>query len=345
MTVLVIGDDVKDQLDKFQRAEYADPENRHFVVVDILEKARSEYRSATHRLLRYADGSLHDPYGEKFWRPVPNGKQQYVPEGYTPVTIPLSETTSLLDWVRSQYGDLVVGEGQEPDIDGMNEAAWIRVNAAGEVVGLFERTIPGGFIDWFEGTENRWTLKTGAVGHVIKPGWDQEPAADGHAGSARKSAIDLDGMRHPIQQAAADWWDCASSARGSKTWESFEVLWERYERDEYSDELHFTALSQWAAQPAVAAIIAASRLNKPHYEQLSEYKIVAGSGHWNVCVPRAIDLLMLPRNEYVDRHGLRILLGYGEVIMDGELKTDIGEGQLFASIPEDALLTLVQVHC
>ena len=128
MTVLVIGNDPKDQLDKFQRADYADSKNRHFVVVDTLEREKRDY-------------------------------------------------------------------------------------------------IPGGFLDWFEETDNRWKLKHEAVGYVIRSSdWIEELATDGYAGSARKDAIDLDGMRNPMHKAAADWWDCAAGARGSKTWEPFRPL-------------------------------------------------------------------------------------------------------------------------
>lgn len=329
-TVLVIGSDAKDQLDKFQRAEYADPKSRHFVLVDRLERAKIEYSVGTRRLLRHADGTLHDPYAAEFWRPLPNGgKQLYVPENYIEVKIPLQEMVSFQDWVTN--GVSVIAEGQEPDTDGMNKLGWIRVNASGEVVEMMERTIPGGFYDWFEGTDNSWKLKRGAVGRVIRRSWYdwiEEPATNGYAGSARKGDIDLDGMRAQIHKAAADWWDCAARASGSKKWEPFDVVQERYRTEEYS-----AALKEWAAQPASAAIIAALHLNPelhPHF---------AGSGH------PEIDLLRLPQNEYLERHGLRFLLQYDDVIQDGELLGDPAEGQLYDSIPEDAVLTLANVHC
>ena len=347
MTVLVIGNDAKDQLDKFQRNEYADPKNRHFVVVDALERVKRDYLSGTKGFLRRADGTLHDPYAAEFWRPLPNGgKQLYVPENYTEVRIPLNEIVSFRDWATN--GVTVLAEGQEPDIHGRNTSGWVRVNASGEIIEIVDRTIPGGFFDWFEETDNRWKLKPGAVGCVIRGNgcdWIEEPATDGYAGSARKDAIDLDGMRNPMHEAAADWWDCAASASGSKRWEPFEVIWKKYERDPYSSERQFAAIKEWVGQPAVEAIMAASRLHKPHYESLSSYEVVAGSDLWNRSVYSAIDLLRLPRNEYVKRHGLRVLLGYCEVIRDGELLKDPDEGQLYDSIPEDAVLTLAAVHC
>jgi hypothetical protein len=253
-----------------------------------------------------------------------------VPENYTEVKIPLNEIVSFRDWATNGVSD--IAEGQEPDTCGKkNKLGWVRVNAIGEVIEIIERTIPGGFFDWFEGTDNRWKLKHGAVGRVIRRNWYdwiEEPATNGYAGSARKGDIDLDGMRVKIHKAAADWWNCAAMARVSKTWETFDVV-----REKYRGEEHSAALKEWAGQPAVAAIIAASHLNPLLYEHF------AGSDH------RAIDLLRLPQNEYLERHGLSFLLQYGDVIKDGELLRDPEEGQLYDSIPEDAVLTLANVHC
>ena len=128
----MIGNDAKDQLDKFQRAEYADPKSRHFVFVDQLERAKIDYSVRTRRFLRHADGTLHDPYAAEFWRPGPNGKQLCVPENYTEVKIPLNEIVSFRDWATN--GISAIAEGQEPDSYGKNESGWVRVNAIGEVM-------------------------------------------------------------------------------------------------------------------------------------------------------------------------------------------------------------------
>lgn len=103
-------------------------------------------------------------------------------------------------------------------------------------------------------------------------------------------------------------------------------------------------MQEWAAQPAIQAIIEASRLNKPSYEHLSEYKICVGANSWNQFVSNAIDLLRLSRKQYLDRHGLRRLLRYSDVIKDGQLLEEHEEEQLYASIPEEAVLTLACVH-
>lgn len=311
LTVLVIGDNFREQLDKYQRMEYAHPLSRHIVAVEVNVPSLMEVLAlAKNRPLKGND------------------------------TI----ENRLLDWAKS-WGITLLAEGQEPDLFNTHRSGWMRTGSDGKICEMVQRTIPDGFLDWFECTDDSWKLKHGATGVVIH-GEREELSTDGFAGSARKCAIDLDGMRKPIEKAAADWWDCATNACSSRTWEPFNVIWEKYQKEKYSEAIHFAAMQEWAAQPAVEAIIEASRLNKPQYEVLSSYRISAsaGSTSWNQRVYFAIDLLRLSRKQYLDRHGLRRLLRYSDVIKDGQLLEDYEEEELYASIPEEAVLTLACVH-
>jgi hypothetical protein len=309
LTVLVIGDKFRDQLYKYQCMEYA-PLSRHIVAVDILELAKTEVLAnvKNHRPLKGCE------------------------------TI----ESRLLDWAKS-FGFPPLAEGQVPDILKTHRYGWMRNESDGKICELVQRTVPGAFLDWFEDTDNLWKLKHGATGVVIS-GKKEELATDGFAGSARKCDIDLEGMRYPIDKAAGDWWDCAKNACNSMSWERFGVIWERHQKETYNQDDYDAAMQEWAAQPAIQAIIEASRLNKPSYEHLSEYKISFGVGSWNKAVTNAIDLLRLSRKQYLDRHGLRFLLRYSYVIKDGQLLEDYEEEQLYASIPEEAVLTLACVH-
>lgn len=310
LTVLVIGNNFRDQLYKYQHMEYAPLDSRHIVAVDILERTKTEVLANV-----------------KKYRPLEGGE---------------TLESRLLDWAKS-FGFPPLAEGQVPDIVKTHKYGWMRTDSDGKVCELVQRTVPGSFFDGFEDTDNRWKLKPGATGVVID-GKKEELATDGFAGSARKCDIDLDGMRYPIQKAAADWWDCAMDACNSMSWECFGVIWERHQKETYNQDDYDTAIQEWAAQPAIQAIIEASRRNKPSYERLSEYKISNGAGSWNQLVTNAIDLLRLSRKQYLDRHGLGFLLRYSDVIKDGQLLEDYEEEQLYASIPEEAVLTLACVH-
>ncbi len=156
-TVLVIGDNFRDQLEKYECFEYAYPTNKHIVTIDALAKAKQNYENCS------------------------DDKQ-----------------IGFLSWVKKHYAIAVLNEAEDPDFFGAHKNGWVRLGPGGEVTELMERTIPGGFLDWFEGTVNDWKLKPGAEGLVINMDGEEKPATDGYAGSARKCAIDLDGMRDPI---------------------------------------------------------------------------------------------------------------------------------------------------
>jgi hypothetical protein len=132
-------------------------------------------------------------------------------------------------------------------------------------------------------------------------------------------------------------------------------------------ELRITAKRQWAAQPAVSAIlddcsmfpdlplrvaappatgiIEASQMDKARWEQMSAIELRAASLVWSNESENGIDLLALSRAEYVQRFRLWDLLGHGEVIKDGNLMGPFDETELFDSLSDETVLTLAIVHC
>ena len=202
-------------------------------------------------------------------------------------------------------------------------------------------------------------MKPGAEGLVIARA-EVAPAIDGFAGSARKGAIDFDGMREAIRKGAAERWDSAAAACGSKTWEPFEVIWGRYAKENvpYSHEARMAAGREWATQPAVKAIFDL-RLEDSRWEQMPRLEREVAGLFWSDHTASGIDPLQLSRNQYMERYGLRSLLRYGSVIRDTVLLENMEEGQpyeslllditaerrLFDSISEETVLTLALVHC
>lgn len=364
-TVLVIGDNFMDQLDKYQRSEYAHPTNPHFVNIDRLDEAKKKFASATMRFLQHTDGSLHDPWDAQFWRQFGIGRERFVPIGFTEVDIPVQERMSFPDWVKKNYTNFTLPELQAPDLHGKHRLGWARVNSAGDVIELIERTIPGGFHDWFESTDDILKLKPGEEGLVITRA-GEELAATSFAGSARKAAIDFEGMLRVLHDCAAERWDRAAAARGSQTWEPFNDIWKRYKTPIYSEKLRNAAAREWGQQTAVKAIIDACRIfpssairvaSRPttaiinsseteisHWEQMTSLERLAVGFIWNDHSWSGIDPLALPRDQYVQKFGLPHLLSYSKVIKDGMLLEGYDEFQLFESIAEDKIVTLVSVH-
>ncbi len=215
--------------------------------------------------------------------------------------------------------------------------------------------------------DNGLLLKPGAQGMVILEGEDAEtPVTGGLAGSARKGAIDIAGMQCAMHNAATERWKRAAPAKGARPWEPFQTILKRLETQPFTHELHSAALKQWAAQPAVKAILddrpsfpdsavalsaqpssgiaEASITDTAVWAQMTETERRAAELVWNNHTHYAIDPLARPLDEYVQRFGLCDLLGYGEVIHDFERIAPFDETALFASLPDETLITLARVH-
>jgi hypothetical protein len=272
---------------------------------------------------------------------------------------------NFLDYVKRTNGYPILSEHQMRDANGKHKLGWTRVNAEGEVIEMFAAGIPGGFFDWFESTHDVLQLKPGASCIAIDRD-REETAINGFAGSARKAAIDFDGMREVMRTIAAERWDRAAAASRSQPWVAFEAMWKQYESQKYDHELYISTTKQWAAQPVVKAILddcrihpeSAIRLSAPAatgilddsridnagWQAVTLPERIASSLVWNDHSETGIDPLALPRDQYVQRFGLWHLLGYGAVIKDGTLLGYIDATQLLDSIPEETILTLANVH-
>jgi hypothetical protein len=370
MKVLIIGDNFRDQLSKYQRAEQAPATNRHLVAVDYLEEAKQEFAVGRVSFFQDADGNLHDPSDAKFCRAAHGEKQPLLPKGFKEVRLPAKGRISFLDWVKRVNGYDMLSEHQVRDVEGKHRLGWNRVNADGEIIEMFAAGIPGGFYDWLSSTDDAFQLKPGATGMAINDDGEEATVA-GFAGSAKKGAIDFDAMREVMRTAAAERWDRAvaavARAAGAQSWVPFEALWKKYENQKFDHDLYISIKKQWAAQPGVKAIIDDCRIapgsvirsavpvttgiiddaeiDDAGWQHLSVTERVASSLVWNDHSETGIDPLALPRDQYVRRFGLWHLLGYGAIIKDGTLLGQIDESQLFDSIPDETVITLASVHC
>jgi hypothetical protein len=369
-TILVIGDNFRDQLDKYQRAEYASPTNRHLGPVNYLEEAKQEFAVCHVSFFQDADGNLHDPSDAKFFRAAHGEKQPLMPKGFKEVRLPAKGRISFLDWVKRVNGYDMLSEHQVRDADGKHKLGWNRVNADGEIIEMFAAGIPGGFYDWFSSIYDVFQLKPGAMGIVTNDD-GEETTVTGFAGSAKKSAIDFDAMREVMRTAAAERWDRAvaavACATGPQSWIPFEALWKKYQNQKFDHDLYISIKKQWAAQPGVKAIIDDCRISPGSFirsavpvttgiiddaqiddvgwQDLSVTERAASSLVWNDHTETGIDPLALPQDQYVQRFGLWHLLGYGAIIKDGMLLGQIDVTQLFDSMPDGTVLTLASVHC
>ncbi|MFZ6743685.1 hypothetical protein ACO0LC_10700 [Undibacterium sp. JH2W] len=254
-----------------------------------------------------------------------------------------ADESSFPDWIKKYYGVAVLFEGQQPDFEKVHRFGWVRLDADGQVYEIFERTISEGFFDWFEGTLSYWKLKPGAEGIDVSLA-EEFSVTTGFAGSAKKSAIELARMWQIIESCAGERWDHAMAACGFQTWEAFDIVWDKYKAEKYSDELHRAAKAEWAEQPAVKAILAMPCPDEVLSQELFETEREMRSRLWMYLGHCGIDILRLSRDKYINSYDLGHLLGYSVIIKDGVLLKDPDERALFAGLADDTLLTIAYVH-
>ncbi|MBI3231369.1 MAG: hypothetical protein HYZ45_14750 [Burkholderiales bacterium] len=348
-SVFVIGDNFRDQLDKFQRAEYADRlTNKYFVALDVLAEARERYMQESEPFLQDQDGRWYHSFSPQFWHEIGPDEEEYkawasltrenpsfkpkrlvVPPGFKEIPIFTHEFVPFQEWIMKEYGLGILADGEEPDLLGKHRSGWIRLDHAGEVIEAKEHTIPDGIWDWFECTLSYFKLKPGATG--LSANFSTEEIVTNCAGSARKGTIDFFAIREAKVPEAADLWDKAAQARGTLTWERFEDLCKKH-----NVPIHFSyqteVWTEFRQQAAIEAMFAAGCFRD----------------NFSACLER----LGMPREEYLQWHRDREIFDWfqyvvkdGELIDGGEARLSMAEfNALLENLSDDTLLTVAYVH-
>ena len=308
LTVLVIGDDFRDQLSKYQRADTAPADSRHFVEINLLDGKRRPH-----------------------W-PAPGSASQ--------------------DWLRvaRSMGFKVLEAGQTPDRHGVHKEGWVRLDQDGVIQELIERTIPGGFHDWFEGTWDVLPLKPGASGESVDARCVEESVCEvaAKAGRARKCDIDFAALLEPIRTEAASWWDRARRATSGLSWQTLAELQHDSFSGSATESKPGMLFEKWSSQPAVQAIAHALSGATPSYMKLKRNWNTPGTGATERAAADLVDAFRLERTEYQRCFGMSWVLITAYCIADGNLHDSnsrrTGWDALIEAAPDDAWLTLAQVH-
>ena len=205
-SVLVIGDNIKEQLQPYHEFECTGKAEKYVVEVDETSKARQEYENHMTRKLKGPDGLLHDPYDARFYREptaeelrahgpmIGSGcsgglswgsrdwgdgtgyraKIQYIPEGYADVTVRTLDEKSFLEFVVDYYdlnADQLIGPNEQPDYETQHKYHYVR--RSGEtVLSVIRRTNQEAKWDWWV-LGGRWGgffwLKDGKHGTLGEP--------------------------------------------------------------------------------------------------------------------------------------------------------------------------------
>ncbi len=159
-TVLVIGNDPEKQLAPYHEFECTGDDNKYIQDVDETEEVRTAYNKDTVKRLKASDGSLHDPYDDKFYRePTEEEKEKnsspfdskvkFIPEGYEELEFPRSEVETFSKYVEEYYGRSVLKVGQTLDLKDEHKYGYCQLDENGEVIKVINRTNPDSKWDWY----------------------------------------------------------------------------------------------------------------------------------------------------------------------------------------------------
>lgn len=180
-TVMVIGEDPEYQLAPFHEFECTGFDNEFVQDIDVTEKVRQEYQSAKTKVLRFPDGSTAEPYEDRFYRePTPEEREiigrlagsgcgggitwisrewsdgkgyrakiRFVPTEATEEEVLRSSTQSFAEYISDYYGYSAVTCDANMDLAGNHKYGYYRVDAAGNVIKVVDRTNPNKHWDWW----------------------------------------------------------------------------------------------------------------------------------------------------------------------------------------------------
>lgn len=240
-TVLVIGDEPEAQLQPYHEYECTGISDQYVVPVNKTEEARAEYEKSVERLVRFPDGREVSKYDKQFYTKKAAekwGNDEFeLPAGCTLIDKPTKDVEPFSKWAADYYGVQIIAVHETPDIGdkGENNGGWVRVNAAGDVIEVIDRTNPNKRWDWHS-LGGRWTgyfpLKANGNGSAGKPGLMTSKAKPGYVDQARKDAIDFERLRNEKgEEARAEYRKMMAVVGDAPAPESWESVRERFGQD------------------------------------------------------------------------------------------------------------------
>jgi hypothetical protein len=322
-SVLFIGDDWRDQFERYRHVDWVSSLSPHFVLTDVLAEARAAYPAATTVVYRLLDGRELD--STELFQEV----ERRTEVKYERIYKPLNGAEPFVDWAARRYGVARLGPGTVPDFAKGHRGGWIRIDQAGEAVELVQRDIPDSLGYYYLlGTWEAFLLRPGATGWNIDRDGNVTEATQGLVGSARLRDIDLPAMRQQRSDEFRARWDAVHQATRGEAWVPFAEIRKRYppQGERWNAELEQQASREWFAQPALQRVAAARCVNDLTHE--------------------ALDPMLLARDDYVHRQcDATSALHYFDVVRHWTHLECPGEAELLEGLDDNDLLTHVGVKC
>jgi len=224
---LVIGKNVKEQLQPYHEFECTGIIDQYVQDVDKTEEARKQFLESETRRYRSPNGELHDPYQDRFYRVATTDAEKaiknpmgcgcgngvswsskdwndgkgysarfhFVPDGWEEIEVPTKDIETFAEWAADYYGVKIWPHFDTiPDRDNEEyKYGYITIESTGELKSVIDRTNPDAHWDWWTvggRYSDRLLLKNGTRGDV-----------------SVKEFIDFDGMIQAKKDEAGKLWD------------------------------------------------------------------------------------------------------------------------------------------
>lgn len=239
------GKTVEELLAPFHEFECTGTVDEHVQSIDQLQEAMEEYKAYKFTRYKAPNGKLYEAYADEFYREPTeeelkqigilggsgcgNGlswaskdwgdgkgyqtKIHFLPEGYEEVSVNAPEIMSLREFIEYYYSRETLTEGETPDVHGKHMWGWLRVNEAGEVIELINRTNPNAKWDWWVegGRYGGFLLVKSEQAGSYPEAWNcsGREAIEGHAwvNSAKLSYIQWELLEQVDREKRAVYWE------------------------------------------------------------------------------------------------------------------------------------------
>jgi hypothetical protein len=353
-TVLVVGDNVAEQLQPYHEYECTGVMDQYVVFVDHTEEVTKEFNDPenTETRIKLPSGKLVSPYDEMFYRPATQAELDKIG---TPIGSGIAHGIIF----HTEYGPGRERNVKVKDTTGMEEVEvpvseiYDDVYAYAKETHGYEKhedddrigdvTNPNAKWDWWV-VGGRWTgffkPRNGAEAVLGQSGAFGNQPKEGYADQLRKGDIDFEGMREDARQKAADkYHEFHMATLGidppERTWAEL--------REQYKDDID-QAREIHNNHPWIAALRKANL--DPMFDCTHDYYCVRRGGRDQFIQDAAdrvgVTFAVLKDGQWYERGSMG---WWGAVADEDDQATWNSKFQeLFDSIPDDTMLTVVGCH-
>lgn len=356
-----ITEEYKSKLATYTQTKYKDPDGNYHSPYD--NQFYRELTSEEEELLKNNphNHNLHvrrqDWDDGKGYRP----KVHFLPEGWTEEGVSFKSVLELYVYDHGEEAKRVVKHGESPDLSGKHKYGYALLDENGEVVKIIDRTNPNRKWDWYQ-IGGRWAghfkLKDGITREEdgmydtvpnFSYGWDKDSKIERirNVDSAYKKDIDFESKMNHAAELANERWEFVHKMidfnQPFTSWKEYLKLHETLDKplNECRDEYHKQAIYiQWSE-------LGKSQSDNPNrniadllFGNLDEYFISREDYVKSARISSFQTFAILKDGVWYERGKM----GWWACVSDEDSDWQNIYMKIFDSIPDDALLTIVDCH-